>query len=136
MTSRQDSDSKTVLAELMRENGFTEESRFYRQTLPEFLTSTDESGVYRISANDDPSEAVINIYADGHTRLAQQIGPGLAFVESRDNEWQASERTGVEVCLRDVLDQGGLVYPVASVITDRAWYFTLPCGGVEVRETS
>ncbi len=136
MTSRQDSDSKTVLAELMRENGFTAESRFYRQTLPEFLTPAEEPGVYRISANDDPSEAVINIYADGHTWLAQQIGPGLAFVESRDNEWQSSERTGVEVCLRDVLDQGGLVYPVASVITDRAWYFTLPRGGVEVRETS
>ena len=133
MTSRQEPDSETVLAELMREHGFTDQSRFYRQTLPEFLTSTDDPGVYRISANNDPSEAVINIYAGGHTWLAQQIGPGLAFVESRDNEWQSPDRTGVEVCLRDVLDQGGLIYSVVSVITDRAWYFTLPRGSIEVR---
>ncbi len=122
------------LAELMRSSGFSGESRFYRQTLPEFLTPTDEAGVLRVSANDDPSEAVVNIYGGDHICLAQQMGPGLAFAETRDNEWAASERKTVGVRLQDVLDQGGLVYPVESVITERVWYFTLPQGWVNVRE--
>ena len=59
------------LAELMRSSSFSGESRFYRQTLPEFLTPTDEAGVFRVSANDDPSEAVIDIYAGHHVCLAR-----------------------------------------------------------------
>jgi len=39
----------------------------------------------------------------------------------------------VEIRLQDVFDQEGLIYPVESVITDRAWYCTLPEGSVEVR---
>ena len=134
MTSSQDSDSEAALDELLRLHGFDGESRFYRQTLPEFLTPASEPDVYRISANDDPSESVVNVYEGGHTWLAQQVGPGLAFVESADNEWRAPERVGVEVRLQDVLEQGGLIYPVASVITDRAWYFTLPAGDVAVHK--
>ena len=133
MTSSHDSDSKAALDELMRSHGFDTDSRFYRATLPEFLSPAGEPDVYRLSANDDPSESVVNVYAGGHTWLAQQIGPGLAFVETKDNEWCASERVGVEVRLQDVLDQGGLIYPVESVVTDRAWYFTLPAGTVAVR---
>ena len=66
--------------------------------------------------------------------LAQQIGPGLAFSESADHEWLDSGRTAVEVRLQDVLSQGGLIYPVESIVTDRVWYLTLPDGGVRVRE--
>jgi hypothetical protein len=40
----------------------------------------------------------------------------------------------VEVRLGDILDQGGLLYPVESVTVEKAWYCTLPTGGVEVRE--
>lgn len=39
----------------------------------------------------------------------------------------------VEVRLQDILDQGGLVYPVESVTVERAWYCTLPAGSIEVR---
>ena len=121
------------LNELMRSSGFSGESRFYRQTLPEFLTPTDEAGVFRVSANDDPSEAVIDIYGGDHVSLARQMGPGLAFAETPDNEWVAPGRKTVQVRLQDVLDQGGLVYPVESVITERVWYFTLPQGWVNVQ---
>jgi hypothetical protein len=38
----------------------------------------------------------------------------------------------VAVRLRDVLDQGGLLYPVESVITEPVWYLTLPTGRVRV----
>ena len=134
MTPKHEPDTKVALEGLMQENGFTAKSRFYRATLPEFLSQTDQPGVYQISAMDDPSEAVVDVYGGGHITLAQQIGPGLAFSESADHEWLESDRTAVEVRLQDALDQGGLIYPVESVITDRIWYLTLPDGGVSVRE--
>lgn len=123
---------KSQIAELMKSYGFTGETRFYRYSLPKFLETIQEAGAYRISANPDPSEAVIDEYAGGHICLAKQIGPGLAFTKSADNEWKESGRTGVEVRLQDVLDQGGRIYPVESVVTDRVWYFTLPEGSVRV----
>jgi hypothetical protein len=122
------------LAELLKSNGFTGDSRFFRHTLPEFLSPTDEPGVDRLSANDDPSESVVDVYAGDHITAAVHLGPGLSFTESADNEWSDSNRVCVELRLQDVLDQGGRVYPVESIITSRTWYFTLPRGGVEVRE--
>ena len=117
----------------MQSNGFSGESRFYRSTLPDFITATDNPGIYLITANDDPSEAVVDVYSQGHICLAQQVGSGLAFSESEASEWREPGRTVVELRLQDVLDQGGRVYPVESVITERVWYFTLPEGGVRVR---
>ncbi len=38
----------------------------------------------------------------------------------------------VAVRLGDVLDQGGMPYPVESVITEPVWYVTLPAGQVRV----
>ena len=134
MTHEHKADTKAALEGLMQEYGFTAESRFYRATLPEFLSTTDEPGVYRMSAMDDPSEAVVDVYGQGHVILAHQIGPGLAFSETADHEWLGANRTAVEVRLQDVLDQGGLIYPVESVITDRIWFLTLPDGRVPARE--
>ena len=134
MKQQHDAHTITALNELMDSNRFTGESVLYRATLAEFLTPSGDTGVFRISANDDPSEAVVDVYAQGHVVLAQQVGPGLAFTESSDHEWRASERKSVVVRVQDVLDQGGLIYPVESVITDRVWYFTLPSGSIEVRQ--
>ncbi len=132
MTSK--GDAKATVSELMESNGFTSESRFYRYTLPEFLEPLQESGTFRISANPDPSEAVVDIYRGGHICLAAQVGPGLAFAESAENDWEEAGRTGVAIRLQDVLDQGGRIYPVESIITGRVWYFTLPEGGAPVRK--
>jgi hypothetical protein len=134
MTAHDDAHAQTALEELMRENGFTEETRFYRETLPEFLSPTDSPGVFRISANPEPSESVIDLYAGGHISVAEQIGRGLAFVESAGNEWRSDDRATVSIRLKDVLDQGGRIYPVQTVITEKTWYFTLPGGSVEVRK--
>ena len=134
MTQEHDTHTIAALNELMDANGFTGESVLYRATLPEFLTPLDDAGAYSISANDDPSEAVVDVYAQGHIVLAQQVGPGLAFATSLDNQWRGSDRKTVVVRLQEVLDQGGLIYPVESVITESVWYFTLPAGSVEVKE--
>ena len=128
-----DSDSKPIIDELMRENGFSDQTRLYRTTLPEFLAATDAPDVLVLSANGEPSEAVTDIYAGGHVCIAEQVGAGLAFVESANNEWRADDRTTVSILLQDVFAQGGRIYPVESVITDRTWYVTLPAGSIAVR---
>jgi hypothetical protein len=126
------SDAKK-LADLLAENGLTVETRLYRSSRPEYLSPAGSEGAHTLSANDDPSEAVIDVYEGGHLRLAKEVGAGLAFSERSDNEWVAPDRTLVELRLGDALDQGGRLYPVESVITDRVWYVTLPAGGIGVR---
>ena len=133
MISRHDAKVRAVLDEVMQSNGYSGESRFYRSTLPEFITATEDPGLYAITANDDPTEAVVDVYSQGHICLAQQVGPGLAFCESKASEWHEPGRTVVELRLQDVLDQGGCIYPVESIITERVWYFTFPDGHVPVR---
>ena len=95
-------DVKATISELMETNGFTGESRFYRYTLPEFLEALEEPGTFRISANPDPSEAVIDIYRGGHICLAAQVGPGLAFAESAENDGRKQDapasRFGCRTC--------------------------------------
>jgi hypothetical protein len=129
--SRSD-EASDALEGLLREHGLRRDTQLYRCTLPEFLQTRDDGSSW-LTANDDPSEAVVNVYEGGHTETACQIGAGLAFAELAANQWREAGRVLVEVTLADVLDQGGRVYPVESVITERAWYVTLPSGGVSVR---
>ncbi len=124
--------TKETLAELLAENGLSSDSVLYRSTLPEHLEKKDEDGSLWISANPDPSEAVVNVYETGHLSQAADMGPGLAFAEQEDNEWIESGRESVSLRLGDVLDQGGLIYPVESVIIEKVWYLTLPQGRVHV----
>jgi hypothetical protein len=130
----EESDPVVAPAEVLKTFGFSGETRLYRHTLPEFLESLKEPGVYRISANPDPSEAIVDVYGGGHGALAVHIGAGLAFAESIEGDWRSDDRVAVVVQLQDVLDQGGRVYPVESVITARVWYLTFPEGGVRVRK--
>lgn len=121
------------LAELMASNDLTGESRLYRYSLPDFLSPTERPGILEITANGDPSEAIVDVYGQGHIELALHAGPGLAFARRPDNEWTSGERTCLELRLQDALDQGGRLYPVESVTTEEVWYVTLPAGKVRVR---
>ena len=125
---------KKELQELMEAHGLTEDTILYRETLPEFLSDTDYPGMYSLSANNDPTEVVIDVYCGGHISLAAQIGQGLGFAETQDNQWSAEDRTSVAVRLGDVFAQGGLIYPVESVITEKIWYLTIPEGKILVRK--
>jgi hypothetical protein len=112
------------------------ETTFHRSVLAEHLAQIDGSpGEYSLTANPDPSEAVLDVYGPGHIALAVHMGAGLAFVEVPDHEWTSEDRVSVSVKLRDIIDQGGLIYPVESVTTESVWYFTLPSGQVRVTET-
>jgi hypothetical protein len=133
ITMPHDEQTTSALNALLEKHGLTVESRLYRYTLPEYVSET-ATGL-TISANPDPSEAVIDVYGQGHVTLAAQIGPGLAFAFARDNQWDEEDRVEVDVRVQDVIDQGGLLYPVESIITEPTFYATLPSGSVAVRRT-
>ena len=124
---------KARLKEWMHSNDLTAETRLYRYSLPEFVRATDEPRIAEITANEDPSEAVIDVYGQGHTTLAVHVGAGIAFAGTPDNGWRSDGRRCVELRLGDALDQGGLVYPVESITTERVWYVTIPQGRIRVR---
>jgi len=75
MTDENASHQET-LGNLVAENDLTLDSRFYRYTMPEHLKPGDDAGTHRLSANTEPSEAVIDVYAQGHMILAEQVGQG------------------------------------------------------------
>ena len=140
-----------VLERLLAENGLNAETQLYREVLSKNLRLTGVGGVLELSANEAPRESVVDVYGAGNTVPAGQVGAGLAFAWTPRGGWQetmelrveqASERTReqlslermeVVVRLGDILDQGGLVYPVESVSIEKAWYCTLPSGSVNVR---
>ena len=147
-----DQAAQSILSKLLEEHGLTEESRLFREAERKSLASTESSGVYRLTANASPGESIIDIYdGPGYLVQAEQVGPGLAFAESASPNWQETmemrtlragdskprsvgdDRVEVEVRLGDILRQGGRMYPVESVMVERAWYFTLPEGSIEVR---
>ncbi len=128
--------SEEKLQEILDSHDLDEHTVLFRETLEEFLSATDDPDVFLLSAQEDAGEAVIDEYGDGHSTVATHVGPGLAFTETRENQWQEQGRVSVSVRLGDVLDQGGLIYPVQSVITDQVWYLTLPEGHVSVRRVT
>lgn len=150
MPNQPDGATQVILARLLEENNLTGESLLYREAERRSLTPAETPGAYRLIANAHPSESVIDVYGPGYVVQAEQVGPGLAFAESARPNWQetmelralqaaqdaAADRLEVEVRLQDILGQGGLIYPVVSVTVEKAWYVTLPHGGVDVREAT
>jgi hypothetical protein len=153
MSTQRDAATQAVLTRLLEEHNLAGDARVYREAMRESLAATSTPGVYSLAANPSPSESVIDVYGPGYTVQAERVGPGLAFAESASPNWQetmelrtlragqdkiraSTDRVEVEVRVEDILRQGGLVYPVESVTVERAWYFTLPRGSVEVREVS
>ena len=144
-----DEGAQSILSRLLEEHGLTRETRVFREAKRELLVSTGKQGSYRLTANETPSETVIDVYGGpGYVVQAEQVGPGLAFAESSSRDWQDSvllravravdvtslgDSVKVEARIADILSQGGLMYPVESVEVERAWYFTLPNGSIEVR---
>lgn len=153
MTARDES-TQQKLSQLLEEHRLSAETPLYREAMRDALAPTATPGVFRLQANPAPSESVVDIYGRGYVVQAEHVGPGLAFAESDRPNWQetkemralkaargpretsSADHVEVEVRLADILDQGGLLYPVESVTVERAWYCTLPSGSIEVREAS
>ena len=154
MAAERDEATKEKLDTLLRDHRLFVETPLYREAMRDALTPTGTPGVFRLEANTSPSESVVDVYGNGYIVQAEQVGPGLAFAESDQPNWQetmemramkmtktsrakaSANHVEVEIRLGDILEQGGLVYPVESVTVERAWYCTLPAGSIEVREVS
>ena len=153
MTVQRDESTQKTLDKLLDEHRLFAETPLYREAMRDALTPTGTPGVFRLEANAKPSESVVDVYGQGYVVQAEQVGPGLAFAESDQPNWQetmemrvlkstrtsrakAADHVEVEIRLADILKQGGLLYPVESVTVERAWYCTLPSGSIEVREVS
>ena len=150
MPTQRNEAAQVVLSRLLEEHSLPAETRLFREAERTSLIPGDSPGSYRLAANASPRESVIDVYGPGYVVQAEQVGPGLAFAESARPDWQetadlravraskdklapaAGDRVEVVVRLDDLLRQGGLMYPVASVTVERAWYFTLPEGSIEV----
>lgn len=125
-----------ALADLFEYHGLSADTILFRATLPEHLRAEEGGEGHVLAANPDPVEGIVDVHGSGHIVVASTIGPGVALTETQDNEWMAEDRILVSVRLGDVIDQGGLVYPVSSVITDKVWFCTLPEGGVRAVRVS
>ena len=151
MPAQRDESTQKTLDKLLEEHRLFAETPLYREAMRDALKPTGTPGVFRLQANASPSESVVDVYGQGYVVQAEQVGPGLAFAESDQPNWQetiemrvmkatrtskvkAADHVEVEIRLADILEQGGLVYPVESVTVERAWYCTLPAGSIEVRE--
>ena len=68
-----------------------------------------------------------------HAFLGQEIGQGLSFMKVKEKEYERSDRVCVELVLKDVLSQGGLMYTVSSLPAHiKAFFMTLPAGKIQV----
>jgi hypothetical protein len=150
MPTQRDEATHAVLLRLLEENHLSDDTRLYREAERGSLTATATPGVYRLAASAHPRETLVDVYGPGYPVQAEEVGAGLAFAESASPGWQETKelralqadlsRAGAEsdhvevvVRLADLLEQGGAMYPVQSVAVERAWYFTLPSGSIEVR---
>ena len=146
-----DESKQQALKKLLEEHRLFAETPLYREAMRDALIPTSTPGVFRLKANPSPGESVVDVYGQGYVVQAEQVGPGLAFAESDQPNWQETmemrvlkatrtskakmaDHVEVEIRLADILKQGGLVYPVESVTVERAWYCTLPEGSIEVRQ--
>ena len=59
---------------------------------------------------------------------------GLSFTTNEEQDYHTDETVSVKLKLKDILDQGGLIYKVISLPEYvRAYYFTIPEGSVKVQ---
>jgi len=125
-----------MLTKFMNENDLSQEIKLFRYTSKDYLNEID--GKYYINAKTEPLDMVIdNYHGSSHVFISSDIGQGLSFLTAMEDEYQSSDRICVELNLKYVLDQGGLIYEVTSLPAYlKAFFCTLPEGNVKVTVVS
>lgn len=146
MTAPRDPEIQQILDRLLEVNGLAPDAWLYREVMRESLAPGVSPGHHRLRANPHPRDMVVDVYGTGRVVDAETVGPGLTFAMTWAHSWQETmelrvafaagdapvDKVGVRVRVADLLAQGGLLYPVHSVASERAWYCTLPEGTVDV----
>ena len=124
-------EEEQVLTAFMQENNITSESKLYRYTSKNYLKELN--GEFYLEAKKEPTDMVVDRYHGfWEVFLASEIGPGISFLTNREQEYERTDRVCVEISLKDVLDQGGLIYNVTSLPAYlNAFFCTLPDGKVK-----
>lgn len=122
-----------ILMELLKEDNLTPESKLFRYTSKDYLK--ESNGELYLDAKPEPVDMIIDRYHGGwNVFIASYIGKGLSFLFERVEEYEREDRVCVEIQLKDVLSQGGLVYTVTSLPPYVSPYFcTLPEGKIKVK---
>lgn len=126
------SEEKNILTKFLFENNLTPENKLYRYTSKEYLKKIDNQ-LY-IESKASPTDMLIEIYHGfGEVYIASEVAQGLSFLSKREDEYNRSDRVCVEIKLKDVIDQGGLVYTVTSLPAYlKVFFCTLPEGKIKV----
>ncbi len=124
-------EEEQVLTAFMQENNITSESKLYRYTSKNYLKELN--GEFYLEAKKEPTDMVVDRYHGfWEVFLASEVGPGISFLTNREQEYERTDRVCVEISLKDVLDQGGLIYNVTSLPAYlNAFFCTLPDGKVK-----
>ncbi len=127
-------EEREIMDDLLAENYLTAESVLYRYTSDEYLEKNSE-GEFVLHAKVEPIDMVVDRYHGSyHVYISREIGQGLSFMKKREKEYENPNRICVSVTVGDIIDQGGLIYPVSSLPAHiKAFFFTLPEGKVKVR---
>ena len=77
---------------------------------------------------------VIDHYEDkGHFFVSQEMGIGISFLSKPESDYEREGRICIEIQLKDVIEQGGLIYKITSLPAYLQGYFvTLPSGYIKV----
>jgi len=126
-------EEEQVLTAFMQENNITSESKLYRYTSKNYLKELN--GEFYLEAKKESTDMVVDRYHGfWEVFLASEVGPGISFLTNREQEYERTDRVCVEISLKDVLDQGGLIYNVTSLPAYlNAFFCTLPEGRLKVK---
>lgn len=125
-------EEKEVLTKFMLENKLTEDSKLYRYTANKYLKKTGD--LLYLESKPNTTDMVVDRYHGfWEVFIASEIGQGISFLSKREPEYERPDRVCVEIRLKDVLDQGGLIYNVTSLPAYiNAYFCTLPDTKVRV----
>lgn len=129
-------EEQQILDAFMKEYNLTSESKLYRYTSKNYLK--ESNGEPYLESKKEPNDMVIDRYHGfWEVFLSSNIGQGISFLSKREQEYERTDRICVEMQLKDVLDQGGLIYTVTSLPAYiEAFFCTLPEGKVKVSKVS
>ena len=132
MMKKLTTEEKDVLTKFMLENNLTPESKLYRYTSRNYLKEFD--GEFYLEAKKEPIDMVVDRYHGfWEVFLSSEVGQGISFLSQREDEYERPDRVCVEMHLKDVLNQGGLIYKVTSLPAYlKAFFCTLPDGMIKV----
>ena len=127
-------EEQQILNAFMKEYNLTSESKLYRYTSKNYLKESNRE-LY-LESKKEPNDMVIDRYHGfWEVFLSSNIGQGISFLSNTEQEYERTDRICVEMQLKDVLDQGGLIYTVTSLPAYiNAFFCTLPEGKVKVAE--